>query len=111
MREYGDMEEEFRQTLSEFRATIECDCGHKFDTTIYYDGVVGGEERQMGAEKYHMWLNELDCLKCEETLRIECTVYEYPEGDISHVDCECMNCKILNKNEIYTQIGFKPVNS
>jgi len=109
MKEYRDLKDEFIQTLFEIKARVECDYGHKLDTVITYIDIVGGEERQMGAENYHMWLNELDCPKCGETLRVECTVYEYPEGDISHVDLDgCVNCQILNKDEIYSKIGFKP---
>ena len=108
MEEYRDLEDELTHTHPEFKVSVKCDCGHVFDSKIYYGGVVAGEERQMGAEKAHVWNNEMECTECGEGLTVECALYEYPEGTMNHVDFNGnSNCTVLNESEIIKKLGFK----
>jgi len=107
--EYRDLGEYFSDMLSSLKIKCKCQCGHEFEAWVEYDGVVAKEEREMGAELYHLWQNEVKCQRCGEFLTIKIFLYEYPEGCLNYVDVESESgCEILNKDEIYSKLGIRP---
>ena len=92
---------------SELDIHVECKCGNQFHVTICYSGVEDRNERNMDIELMHVWSNHQDCPNCGKLLQIELLVWEYPSGFINTVDFDG-NCKILNKRQIYNELGYSP---
>ena len=105
--EYENLEDYFNACLFEFEIKARCKCGHEFETMICYGGVVAREERAMSPELLHVWNNNVDCPKCGKFLEIELQLWEYPIGAMNNADFDS-NCEILNKDEIYHEIGIIP---
>ena len=104
---YETLEEYFVSSLLEIEVKAKCKCGHKFETYIYYGGVVAREEREMSSELLHVWNNEFNCLKCGEFLEIELRLREYPIGLLNYIEFDS-KCEILNEDEIFDEIGIIP---
>jgi hypothetical protein len=107
--EYKNNEEYFSNTLSDIDIEIECPNGHRISDSIYYEGIVEKNDRQMGAEIHHVWKNEeITCPKCNEEMTVELGVWEYPEGMLNHADFDDSdkNISILNKKSISERVGI-----
>ena len=95
---YRDLEEQFHVEEIEKDFLVQCNnCGKEIEVVTYYDGVVGGTPREMGAELYHKWSNEFPCPTCGETIGVSFWCYEYPAFCINYEDIECFNCEIVRK--------------
>lgn len=101
-------EDEFDKNCSKLDVEIKCSNGHKFTETIFYEGVVAVEERNMGKEITHTWKNEeIVCPECGEELTVQLDFWEYPEGWVNHASFDMSDCKVLNQNEVFEKIGIK----
>jgi len=102
--EYRNLEEEFLAEEFEKDLVIQCEsCGKQIESVAYYQGVVGGDDREMGAELYHRWSNEFPCPSCGKLIEVTFWVYEYPPFCINYEDTECSNCKIVRTGKANSQ--------
>lgn len=63
---------------------VKCECGEEMSIDLasekLYWEVVEADEREMGTERLHEAVFDLDCEKCDEPIGITLHVWEYPEG-------------------------------
>ncbi|MBO9584372.1 MAG: hypothetical protein J7574_09460 [Flavobacterium sp.] len=72
--------------------SVECDvCGkvHNIGADEAEFEITETEERAQGQERARGWGTEIDCdgnNNCDNQIEIECEVWEYPQGQLSHQD-------------------------
>lgn len=102
--EYQTLEQRFLDEEFEKEVTVRCEnCGKQIETVANYEGVVGGDSRDMGAELHHRWSSEFTCPSCGELIEVVFWVYEYPFFCVNYEDTECSNCKIVRTGKAVPQ--------
>jgi len=96
--EYYSLEEYFSREKADKKFKVSCEkCGFTQEITAEYSGITYSEEREMGAENYHLWSAITNCPKCSSEMSIESTVYEYPIFIENVEETKCEGCKLIEK--------------
>jgi hypothetical protein len=82
--------------FKEDKVRVRClECDDWFDITLKHFKTYK-EQRSVSFEYEHIFRGELKCPVCEEIMKINITVFEYPKGIINCVNCEGVSCLILD---------------
>ena len=84
--------------------SVECEeCGkiHDIGADESDFKITHREDRPMGQEKGYTWEKDFECdgnnNTCGNQIKVECEVWEYPNGQLSHEDTRANGATVISK--------------